>query len=106
MPSADNSKSVGYQPSRSRWRISCRVTGSFFPTPRRSATRVAPAAGLFIKDDAVTDLSRLTDDELELLEKLIAKAEGRFLGRIIPALVVEYVDAGPIESNADEDMAK
>jgi hypothetical protein len=40
------------------------------------------------------DLSKLTDDERELLEKLIAKAEGRFLGKIIPAFIVEFVDAG------------
>ena len=52
------------------------------------------------------DLSRLTEAELELLEKLIAKAEGKFEGRIIPPFIVEFVDAGPIESNADEDMAK
>ena len=52
------------------------------------------------------DLSKLTDNERELLEKLIAKAEGRFLGKIIAPFIVEFVDAGPIESNADEDMAK
>ena len=52
------------------------------------------------------DLSLLTDNERELLDKLIAKAEGRFLGKIIAPFIVEFVDAGPIESNADEDMAK
>jgi hypothetical protein len=52
------------------------------------------------------DLSLLTDSELELLEKLIAKAEGRFLGKIIPAFIVEFVEARQIESNANEDMAK
>ena len=52
------------------------------------------------------DLSLLTDSELELLEKLIAKAEGKFEGKIIAPFIVEFVDAGPIESNADADMAK
>jgi hypothetical protein len=51
------------------------------------------------------DLSLLTDSEIELLEKLIAKAEGRFLGKIIPAFIVEFVDAGQnmIESRGMEE---
>ena len=52
------------------------------------------------------DLSLLTASEIELIEKLIAKAEGRFLGKIIAPFIVEFVDAGPIESNDDEDIAK
>ena len=38
------------------------------------------------------DLSKLTDNERELLEKMIANAEGRFLGKIIPAFIVEFSD--------------
>ena len=44
------------------------------------------------------DLSLLTDSEVELLEKLIAKAEGNFEGRIIPPFIVEFVEAATDES--------
>jgi hypothetical protein len=44
------------------------------------------------------DLSRLDDDELALLEKLIAKAEGKCEGRIIPPFIVEFVEAEADES--------
>jgi hypothetical protein len=40
------------------------------------------------------DLSRLTDDERELLDKLIAKAEGRFPNKIIPPFIVGFVGCG------------
>jgi hypothetical protein len=39
------------------------------------------------------DLSLLTDSDVELLEKLIAKAEGNFEGRIIPPFIVEFIKA-------------
>jgi len=48
------------------------------------------------------DLSKLNDDELALLERLIAKAEGRFAGDKNPAFKIEFVERGQsmIESNA------
>jgi hypothetical protein len=47
------------------------------------------------------DLSRLTDSELELLERLLAKASGAFHGEISPPFRVEFVD-GNTETNADD----
>jgi hypothetical protein len=47
------------------------------------------------------DLSKLNDDELKLLERILAKASGLFEGEIAPPFRVEFVD-GKTETNAAE----
>jgi hypothetical protein len=67
---------------------------------------LAPAAGPFIRGDNVYDLSRLSDEEFGLLEKLLKKASGELEGEIItPSFKIEFVERGQImiESNADDD---
>jgi hypothetical protein len=49
----------------------------------------------------VTDLSKLTDDELELLEKLLAKAAGEFEGDAVPTFRIERVFVDPAEPTTD-----
>ena len=51
----------------------------------------------------MTDLSRLTDEELELLGRLLLKAAGEFDGDVIPQfrIVREFVDGSTIENDAD-----
>ena len=51
----------------------------------------------------MTDLSKLTDDELELLEKLLAKAAGEFEGDAVPTfrVVREFVDTAEPTSDAN-----
>jgi hypothetical protein len=55
---------------------------------------------LFEKDDAILDLSKLNDDKLELLERLLKKAAGEFDGDVAPRFRVEFVNRNTIESNA------
>jgi hypothetical protein len=49
------------------------------------------------------DLSKLTDSEIELLEKLIAKAkaEGEFEGEVVPTLRIEHVVVDSSEKAAE-----
>jgi hypothetical protein len=46
------------------------------------------------------DLSKLNDDKLELLERLLKKAAGEFDGDVAPRFRVEFVNRNTIESNA------
>ena len=64
----------------------------------RRNNSLPPGEQLYLKRMHDVDLSRLTDDELALLEKLIAKAEGKCEGRIIPPFIVEFVEAEADES--------
>jgi hypothetical protein len=48
----------------------------------------------------VTDLSRLTDAELELLGRLLLKAAGEFEGDVVPSLRIERI---LIDPNAAEE---
>ena len=54
-------------------------------------------------DDDVTDLSKLTDDELELLGRLLLKAAGEFEGDAVPTFRIErvFVDAGEPTAGAN-----
>jgi hypothetical protein len=54
----------------------------------------------------VTDLSRLTDSELELLGRLLLKAAGEFDGDVIPPFRIERVVVDPANQppSANEDM--
>jgi hypothetical protein len=49
----------------------------------------------------VTDLSRLTDDELELLEQLLKKAAGELDGDVVPTFRIERVFVDPAEPTTD-----
>jgi hypothetical protein len=46
------------------------------------------------------DLSKLNDDKLELLERLLKKATGEFDGDVAPPFRVEFDNRNTIESNA------
>jgi hypothetical protein len=50
------------------------------------------------------DLSRLSDDEIALLERILKKAAGGFEGEITPPFKIEFVKRGQsmIDSNAVE----
>jgi hypothetical protein len=63
----------------------------------------ASAVGLFQKDTTVTDLSRLTDEELALLERLLSKAAGEIVGDVIPQFRVmrEFVDTAEPTDDAN-----
>jgi hypothetical protein len=56
-------------------------------------------------DQVGPDLSRLSDDELELLGRLLLKAAGEFEGDVNPPFRIEFVERGQnlIESKAAED---
>ena len=47
------------------------------------------------------DLKKLTDDELELLGRLLLKAAGEFDGDVIPQFRIERVFVDPAEPIAD-----
>ena len=38
------------------------------------------------------DFSRLSDEELELLERMLLKAAGEFTGDVVPPFRIEFVD--------------
>jgi hypothetical protein len=46
------------------------------------------------------DLSRLTDEERELLGRLLLKAAGKFDGEVVPEIRIERI---LIDPNADEE---
>jgi hypothetical protein len=50
------------------------------------------------------DLSKLTDEEIELLERLLLKAAGEFVGDVTPPFRIEFVDR--VESNAAADVLR
>jgi hypothetical protein len=47
------------------------------------------------------DLSKLNDEEIALLERLLEKAMGQFEGEVAPPFRVEFVN-GKTETNAAE----
>lgn len=71
------------------------------PTPCRACDTSGAAAGFFQGDNV--DLSKLTDNERELLGRLLSKAAGEHDDDVIPVfrVVREVIDRN-IETNPDE----
>jgi hypothetical protein len=59
-------------------------------------------AALFKKDDAM-DLTRLNDDELKLLERILKKAAGEIVGDVVPQfrVVRDFVDTAEPTADAN-----
>jgi hypothetical protein len=53
------------------------------------------------RENDVDDLSRLTDEERELLGRLLLKAAGEFDGDVIPQFRIERVFVDPAEPTTD-----
>jgi hypothetical protein len=71
-------------------------------TSRRLCDVIGARRWDFFKGNDVTDLSKLTDDELELLERLLAKAAGELLdGDVVPTIRIERVFVDTAEPTAD-----
>jgi hypothetical protein len=50
------------------------------------------ATGSFFKGNDVMDLSKLNDEEIKLLERLLLKAAGELFGDVVPAFKIEFVN--------------
>ena len=59
------------------------------------------ATGSFFKGNDVMDLSKLNDEEIKLLERLMLKAAGQLDGAVVAPFVVEFINGNTIENDTD-----